>query len=240
MPVEQVRVPIENMRAASSHASLRAEGFALLRHQSGVTDFEDPEQLERVYLPETEALVAAETGASFAWALPRPVLRSAAAWAGGAAGVVRDGVAPVAHVDYSRASAGALVDAAASRRGVSAPPWRRLVLYTLWRALSPPPQDRPLAICDVRTVAPADLVAADAIANPGALTYSAEFLMLRHSPRHRWCWYPDMLPDEPLLFQQLDTAADGPSGCPHVSFFAEPAGGSPRVSIETRICAFFD
>lgn len=240
MPVEPVRVTVEPMRSASPRPSLSAEGFALLRHRSRVTDFENPEQLEHVYLPEAESLVAAETGAAFAWALPRPVLRRAAAWTGGSEGVVRDGVAPVAHVDFSRAAVGALVDAAASRRGVGVPPWRRLVVYTLWRALNPPPQDRPLAICDMRTVAAADLAAADAIANPGALAYSTEFLMLRHSARHRWCWYPDMLPDEPLLFQQLDSDAVGVSGCPHVSIHAPSPHASPRVSIETRICAFFD
>jgi hypothetical protein len=154
--------------------------------------------------------------------------------------VVNDGIAPVAHVDYSRASLAMLTEAAAARRGCATPKWRRLALFTIWRAISPPPQDWPLAICDVRTVRSEDLVAADAIANAGALAYSAEFLMLRQAPRHRWSYYPDMTADEVLLFQQLDSARQGPSGCPHVSFAAPSAQASPRVSIEARICAFFE
>jgi hypothetical protein len=33
-------------------------------------------------------------------------------------------------------------------------------VYNVWRVLSPPPQDMPLAVCDARTVAREDLVAA--------------------------------------------------------------------------------
>ena len=37
----------------------------------------------------------------------------------------------------------------------------------MWRALSPPPQDVPLALCDARTLAHADLIAADAVFETG-------------------------------------------------------------------------
>lgn len=240
MPVEDVSVFVEDKRRAEVPPSLGEEGFTLLSHRSPFADFDDVERVERLYLPDIETLVAAETGASFAWALPRPVVRRAGVRGETRSRVVNDGIAPVAHVDYSPAALDALAEAAAGRRGRAAPAWHRLVLYTAWRAISPPPQDWPLAICDVRTVGPQDLVPADAIANAGALSYSAEFLMLRKSPRHRWGYFPDMVAEEVLLFRQLDSACDGPSGCPHVSFAAPSAAASPRVSIEVRICAFFD
>lgn len=238
MPLVELPVSVEDARATAP--SLEREGFALLRHTSGVTDFTDETQVETVYFPEAEALVKAATGADRVWALPRPVLRSED-HDGNGGRVIRDSTAPVAHVDYSLASIPALVEAAETRRGEKAPPWHRLLLLTVWRSLRPPPQDRPLALCDLATVAAQDLVPADAIANPGALAYSAEFLMLLPSPRHRWRYFPDMVPEEALVFQQLDSAAEGPSGCPHCSFLlagARPA--APRLSIEARVCAFFD
>lgn len=241
MPAEEIRVFAHDMRRASPAPSLEREGFTLVAHQSRVSDFYDFGQVESVYLAEAEELVKAHTGARFAWALPRPVLRSEGHSAPAGGGAVTDRTAPVAHVDYPGDSAGLLVEAAERRRGRPVPGWSRLVLYTVWRSLRPPPQDRPLALCDLRTVREEDLVRADAVGNPGALAYASEFLLLVASPRHRWCYFPEMHPGEALLFQQLDSAAAGPSGCPHTSF-ADPAAGAaaPRLSIEARVCAFFD
>ena len=240
MPTVEVEILAHDMRGAFPAPSLEKEGFTLLRHESAVDDFGDARQVEDIYLPEAEALVKDATGARHAWALPRPVLRSES-HVHMPDGVIADRTAPVAHIDYSARSIPALVEAASSRRGVEPPSWKRFALYTLWRSLRPPPQDRPLALCDLRAVRTEDLVLADAIANPGALAYSAEFLMLLPGPHHRWCWFSDMVPAEALLFCQLDSAASGPSGCPHVSFVLPSAGPSePRLSIEARICAFFD
>lgn len=240
MPIVDVPVDVHDARRAVPAPGLSEEGFVLVQHRSRVREFNNAEALETVYLPEAEALVRELTGAAHAWALPRPVLRSAQHEAAARPGVVHDGTAPVAHVDYSAASVSLLAAAAAARRGRQAPAWRRLLLFTVWRSLRPPPQDRPLALCDLRTLADRDLVAADAIANPGALAHEAEFLMLLPSPVHRWCYFSDMVPEEALVFQQLDSAAAGPSGCPHTSFALSASAAVPRLSIEARVCAFFE
>jgi hypothetical protein len=241
MPIVEVPVVAHDARSASPAPRLEAEGFALWAHRSQVDDFGDADQLEATYLPEVEDLVRRATGAAHAWALPRPVLRSKQHLQGSASGVVRDATAPVAHVDYSTGAIPDLIAAAERRRRGEVPDWSRFVLYTVWRSLRPPPQDRPLAICDVRTVDRADLIPADAIANPGSLSHQAEFLMLLPSRRHRWWYFSDMLPEEALIFQQVDSAADGPSGCPHTSFTAPVSADTPaRLSIEARVCAFFD
>ena len=240
MPTLALQLAVEDMRRASPAPSLAAEGFALLPHASQTRDFEDLDQLENVYLPEAEALVKSISGAACAWALPRPVLRSEQHGPRSDSAAIKDATAPVAHVDYSAVSIPTLIEAVERRRGERVPPWRRLILYTLWRSLRAPPQDRPLALCDLRTVEGGDLVAADAIANPGALSHAAEFLMLTPNPRHRWCYFPDMVPEEVLIFQQLDSAASGPSGCPHMSFAAPVEAAATRLSIEARVCAMFE
>ena len=242
MPTLEVPILAFDAREASPPPSLAVEGFTLSTHESRIGDFGDADQIETIYLPEVEELVRVASGAYEAWALPKPVLRSESHSQSPAGGVIRDATAPVAHVDYSKAAIPELVAAAQRRRpDEPPPPWKRFVLYTVWRSLRPPPQDRPLALCDLRTVDEQDLAPADAVANPGALSHTAEFLMLRPNPRHRWCYFADMLPSEALIFQQLDSAATGPSGCPHTSFDAAGSGATrPRLSIEARVCAFFD
>ena len=241
MPTVEVPVTAFDLRAASPPPSLAEEGFTLVAHQSAVGDFGNADQLETIYLPEVEELVRIATGAREAWALPRPVLRSESHAPAPANEVVRDVTAPVVHADYSPRAIPDLVAAAQGRRRGSAPSWGRFALYTVWRSLRPPPQDRPLALCDLRTVERGDLVPADAIGNPGALADTAEFLLVLPNPRHRWCYFADMRPDEALIFQQLDSASDAPSGCPHTSFELGASEATlPRLSVEARVCAFFD
>ena len=51
----------------------------------------------------------------------------------------------------------------------------------------PPPQDVPLAVCDARSLAADDFIAADAIFDQnGAVAFSFEALLLRHNPGRRW------------------------------------------------------
>lgn len=238
LPIVEVPVRVEDARQFAP--SLAAEGFELIRHRSRVTDFSSAEELDAVYLPEAEEIVKGISGAAHAWALPRPVLRSSNHGAGGGT-AIRDGTAPIAHVDYSNNSVDLLIAAAEARRGQRAPHWKRLAVYTLWRSLRAPPQERPLALCDLQTIDAADLAAADAVGNPGALAHTAEFLLLVANKRHRWCYFPDVVPEEVVIFKQLDTALPGPSGCPHSSF-AAPAGGTmqQRLSVEVRVCALWE
>src|SRR5438876_710721 len=60
-----------------------------------------------------------------------------------------------AHVDVSDATA-ALFSQRSLPEGAGAP--RRTAHYNIWRAISPAPQDVPLALCDARSVAQGDLL----------------------------------------------------------------------------------
>ena len=118
----------------------------------------------------------------------------------------------------------------------------RFVHYNIWRALSPPPQDVPLAVCDARSVAPADLIAADAVFDsPGKPEWSFEGLVLAHSPAHRWHWFPDMHRDEALIFKTHDSDRSHAHCVPHVAFDHAgcPAHAAPRISIEMRALALW-
>ncbi len=141
-----------------------------------------------------------------------------------------------AHVDISDATA---VDFSAR----SAPkPFRRAAHYNIWRVLSAPPQDVPLAVCDARTWTANDLILADAIFDePDKPDWSFEGLVVAHNPSHRWVWFPDMAWDEAIIFKTHDSDPSAPHCVPHVAFDNPecPTDAPPRASIEMRAIAYW-
>ncbi len=129
-------------------------------------------------------------------------------------------------------------------------PYRRYMAVNLWRMLSPPPQDYPLAICDGRSVAtqsgsPNALVPVETmprreemLGKPPKNTHNV--FLFHHDPEHRWYYYPNMTPGEVLLFKLYDSTETGPWRCPHVSF-SDPTvkDAAPRESYEIRSFVYF-
>jgi len=118
----------------------------------------------------------------------------------------------------------------------------RSAQYNVWRAITPPPQDVPLAVCDARSIAAEDLIPADALFDQnGAIAFSFEALLLRHSPRQRWAFYSNMRPDEALIFKTNDTDGSRAHCVPHGAFDSAdcPANVPPRASIEMRGIAYW-
>ena len=62
--VDPRRVTIHNARLHAEPFALDRDGFRFVRHDTGVVDFFDEDQVRRVYYPEMEALVKKESGAS--------------------------------------------------------------------------------------------------------------------------------------------------------------------------------
>lgn len=64
----------------------------------------------------------------------------------------------------------------------------------------------PLAVCDMRSVDPADIVFGDGM-NTGRIEQYTKVVdqKIVHSEAQRWYYFPAMTPDEMLLFRQYDT-----------------------------------
>lgn len=77
-------------------------------------------------------------------------------------------------------------------------------MSSIWRALTAPLQDSPLALCDSRTIAPEDLVATD-IVFPHYLDEAYE---VRYNRNHRWFYKQGMSEEDVILFKLDDTAAN--------------------------------
>jgi hypothetical protein len=238
-----------NARREPLAPTLDTYGFQLANQPSEVPNIRDRAQVERLYLAEAESLVKQVTGAddvlTVAW-----MHRSAAQNPGEAQPPSND-----VHVDYTAELAEWLAPAALERAGRSAAPFRRFVTINHWRPLTAPPQDWPLALCDSRSARPDEGVAhgilhvdtlPEASSVPEVLPEdptrprSLDFAAFRYAVGHRWYYFPDMSPDEVVLFKNSDSVRSAAWGVPHASF-KDPTcpETTPRESIEVRILACF-
>lgn len=239
LSLEPHRVAIADARQAQPPPCLEREGFTLVSHHSAVSDFEDSAQTSTLYPAEIEALIRELTGADHVVARGT-VLRFSQQQDRDA--YVNSLPAGFVHMDVSRES---FADFAA--RSLDGHPDRdallagRYVGFNIWRVLTPPPQDLPLAVCAADSVTEADRVTGEArVDGVGIEEFRFGSSLYRPNPRHRWFYYRDMTPDEALVFMQFDTAAPDMVGVPHVAF-ADPSAVDPipRASAEIRAFAYW-
>lgn len=243
---EPHRMAIENMRVWDNPPSLVREGVTVMRHQSVVRDFDDPDEIARVYLPELERLLLEWTGAAQIVMLPKAVPRYSARSPRYRTGE-NSRPALFAHIDRTPKTAPGLGVDHFGAQAIELKPGQRLAGFNLWRALSGPPQDTPLAVCDARSVAADDLVKADGVYDYGPEPWTtSEAYMLRFNPQHRWLYFKDMRPDELMIFRAYNWGPKSQSGftpgVPHSAFEDPtlPLEAPARVSIEARAFAVFD
>ncbi|MGY1747788.1 CmcJ/NvfI family oxidoreductase [Modestobacter sp. SYSU DS0511] len=202
-------------------------------------------ELESVYVPEVCRFVQEQLGAdqvlSRGWELRRSVAPAEHGAQPPASGV---------HVDYAPDHVPGMVTRAHARHFPDGPGFRRAVVTSTWRVFSPPPQDWPLALCDVRSVsaddgAPVstyfvDELPDDPFGRVDHLKPVGSSWKTRQDPAQAWWYFPGMTRDEVLLIKLGDTDHGVAWAAPH-SAFADPTvqGAAPRHSIELRTFAYF-
>ncbi|KAI0977174.1 hypothetical protein F4678DRAFT_4898 [Xylaria arbuscula] len=102
----------------------------------------------------------------------------------------------------------------------------------MWRPLTTPYQDQPLAMLDRRSLCRKDLVGAD-IVFPH---YCDEGYEVLYSPHHRWFYKQHMDADEVIILKFYDSSPEEVRFCPHSAFIdpSVPSDTPPRASIELR------
>jgi hypothetical protein len=233
---------IADMRAFPEPPSLAREGVTLVHHKSAVRDFDDVDEIARVYLPELQRLLLELTGATRVVMLPKAVPRYSARSPRYRTGQ-NSRPALFAHIDRTPKTAPGMGTDHFGAQAVALKPGQRLAGFNLWRALSGPPQDTPLAVCDARSVTPADRVEADGVYDYGPEPWTtSEAYILRHNPRHRWLYFRDMAPDELMIFRAYNWGPEFSAGVPHSAFEdpTAPPAAPPRVSIEARAFAVLE
>ena len=227
-------VVIHDGRAERSRFVLDRNGFHFINHVTKVADFFDDGEVRRIYFPEMETLVKAETGAQRVVVFDY-TLRTADD-ADREARKIREVVQRV-HNDYTEWSGPQRVreilplEADALLR-------RRFAIVQVWRPIRHPVETYPLAICDARSVKPDDLVISERrYPNRVGQTYA-----VRYNPDHAWYWFPRMQRNEALVFKVYDSLKDGRARWTAHTAFNDPTAppnARPRESIEIRTLAFF-
>jgi hypothetical protein len=228
------RVVIRNGRPLASELVLDREGFRFVPHDTRVADFYSDEEVRKVYYPEMEALVKAESGAS------RVVVFDHTLRTGD--GALREQrkireVVPRVHNDYTEWSGpqrvrDLLPDEAETLL------LRRFAIVQVWRPIRHPVESFPLAICDARSVSADNLIVSERrYPNRVGQTY-----VITYNPDHKWFWFPHMRREEAIVFKVYDSLKDGRARWTvHTAFDdpTSPASARPRESIEIRTLAFF-
>jgi hypothetical protein len=236
--LELHEIKIADARSAVAPPTLEREGFTLVEHRSEVQDFRDRDEVARVHRGEIERLLKEVTGADEVVVTAPGVLRFSERSSD--AGKLDNSLpARFIHIDISDPTARGMAEQAPRRdmRQV-----RRFAHYNVWRVMSAPPQDAPLALCDARSLSPEDLIVADAVFDrPGQPDWSFEGLLVRHNPQHRWWYWSNMHSGEALVFKTNDSDPAQPHNVPHSAFDDPtcPADAPPRASIEMRGIAFW-
>ncbi len=232
--VDSRQMVIRNGRQETRDFTLDRNGFHFVPHPTQVTDFFNEDEIKRVYYPEMEALVKAESGAKRVVVFDHTLrtaddeLREKTK--------IREVVRRV-HNDYTEWSGpqrvrDILPDEADDLLS------RRFAIIQVWRPIRHPVETFPLAICDARSVLTDDFVISERVyPNRVGQTYAVGY-----NPGHEWYWFPRMRRDEALVFKVFDSLKDGRARWTAHTAFEDPTSppnARPRESIEIRTLAFF-
>ena len=228
------RVTIRNGRPNAKQFLLDREGFRFVQHDTKVADFYDADEIKRVYYPEMEALIKAESGAKRVVVFDH-TLRTADDDLR-ASKKIREVVRRV-HNDYTEWSGpqrvrDLLPDEADELLT------RRFAIIQVWRPIRHPVETFPLAMADARTLSPDNFIISerrypDRVGQTYAITYNAT---------HKWFWFPRQRREEAIVFKVFDSVKDGRARwTAHTAFDdpTSPPNARPRESIEIRTLAFF-
>ena len=214
--------------------ALERDGFHFVTHDTKMRDFFDADEIRRVYYPEMEVLIKAESGARRVVVFDH-TLRTADSDLRETK-KIREVVSRV-HNDYTEWSGpqrvrDLLPDEADELLK------NRFAIIQVWRPIRHPVETFPLAICDARTLSPKDLVISERrYPNRIGQTYA-----ITYDPAHRWFWFPRMHRQEALVFKVFDSLKDGRARWTAHTAFDDPTSpphARPRESIEIRTLAFF-
>jgi hypothetical protein len=232
--IDPHHVVIHNGRPGAKDFVFEREGFRFVGHDTKVADFFDEDQVRRVYYPEMETLVKAQSGASRVVVFDH-TLRTADD-AVRAERKIRE-IVPRVHNDYTEWSGPQRVRDLLPEEADDLLR-RRFAIVQVWRPIRRPVESFPLAICDARTVSPDDLVISERrYPNRVGQTYA-----ITYNPNHKWFWFPRMRCEEAIVFKVFDSLKDGRARWgAHTAFDdpTSPPNARPRESIEIRTLAFF-
>lgn len=230
VPLAPQKVNIADARGMDTH--LDAEGFVLVSHTSAVPDLTDMKAVSETHADEVADILQQATGCDHVAMSPHGILRFSERLGENEA---HDNSHPArfAHVDMSK-------EGAVGFRTSTAPKDKTILRsgqYNVWRVLSDPPQDVPLALCAWNSVDWDDLILCEAIFDPpGGTEWRFDNYLIAQNPAHKWYYFSDMTRDEALIFKTSESDENAAQLMPHGAFDNPLVGDNApaRISLEMR------
>ncbi|KAK1223275.1 hypothetical protein PQX77_013863 [Marasmius sp. AFHP31] len=234
-------VQIENIRGKEDSVSLDQNGFYFGKHPAGHTSFKNDEEIKKEYYPESIELIKQLTGATKVVLFDHTVRRREAGDTPPLETNNKRGPVPRVHVDQTPEAARSRVHQNLLAEEAKERLKHRFQIINLWRPISHPALDWPLAVCDFRSVNwEKDLFPAD-VKFPDR---DGQTFVVKYNPEHKWKYVRGLTPEEIILIKCHDSIEDGSVAVltPHTAFEdpTTPAGTPPRESIELRALVFYD
>jgi hypothetical protein len=228
------KVVMHNGRPHVGEFNLEVHGFRFVQHDTRMQNFLDEAEVKRVYYPEMEALIKAQSGAKRVVVFDHTLRTADDAFR--EQQKIRE-VVRRAHNDYTEWSGpqrvrDILPDEAEELLK------HRFAIIQVWRPIRYPVETHPLAIADARSVSFDDFIISERrYPNRVGQTYA-----IAYNPKHKWFWFPRQARNEALVFKVYDSAKDGRARWTAHTAFDDPTtppNARPRESIEIRTLAFF-
>ena len=223
---------------SASEFSLDRDGFALREFKSGFDQWADDETIKTHFYDEVTSFLKKDVGAKRVVVFDHTI-RAKGNENQQTSETTTTQRAPVmlVHCDYTPNSGPQRVRQVlpGEADGLLS---RRVAFFNFWKPLRRRVEERPLAMCNVRSSVERDFVTM-------ALRYrdrDGEIFVMRHSPRHEWWYFPKMTPEHVILLKTYDSETDGRARFVGHSAFEDPTSppDAPfRESIEVRTMAFF-
>jgi len=155
------------------------------------------------------------------------------------------------HVDWSPGRAHQLAETLLSKSDTPEMKYSHFRCINTWRAISPPPQDYPLAVCDARTLSgtktvPNTMIGVDKMPEDftkrellpdGPVLSEAD--LFTYDSRQQWFYFSNMKDDELLVFTLFDSRRPRDGRSAHTAFWDNREDGKPRESVEIRSVVYF-
>jgi hypothetical protein len=238
-------VVVRNARLAGPF-TLDAHGFALGQHKTDITDWIANYAHDSEYAQQVCDVAMVMSGADFVIPMSGQIRTS------GLTSATMQPPAAEAHVDFTIKTANKLAEMLYRKARPEGAGYDRFICFSLWRALSHPPQDMPLALCEGGSVRDDEgthntKVDVDVIPTGDALFAPipgeedmVAATIFRHSPDHRWWYFPDMTSDEVIFIKFHDSDHSVAWRAPHTAFRdTSRPDAVERRSIEFRGVAYF-
>ena len=232
---EERRVRIEDGRPRKDDFDLATQGFAFVDHVSAVTNFYDDANVKETCYPEVQELITDHIGCKRVLVFDHTIRTGDDALV--TEHDVRQPVRGV-HNDYTEKSAPQRLRDMLPPDEAEEALKHRFAIVQVWRPIRTKVECDPLAICDGRTIPDTGFIMMQR-----RYSYrTAEVYHISYNENHKWIYFPEMTPDEAIVFKVFDTDADAGVRFTAHSAFDDPtssANARPRESIELRALAFF-